>query len=389
MTTLNKIAQVLVLSGVSCWVSITQAADFEISQSTNINQQTQASQQVDSSDNATQISTQSDTSAQSDTQVKANSKEENTVENAAENTAESAPSESTAQSSNNTANVGTAQAFDNNSQLITRLSNDAGKNINVTSATAATLAQSLTQVTSAEFPALAESNTPENSEIGSEAAVPSEAMPTPENVAVNPTLDSATSFVNTSQLTQQLSLQPSQQPTLQPSEQFPLQEMANVENISALDTASSLSQSLTQVTSAEFPALAESAAPEEPEVGSEATMPSEAMPAPENVALNPTLDSATSFANTSQITQQLSLQEIANVQNITALDAAAQTSQALEQTINANVEDAITSSTQSVISENLNTQITSAVTEQINTELAAATAAEVVSTLTSDLALAW
>ncbi|MBA6294622.1 hypothetical protein [Colwellia sp. MB02u-9] len=369
MTTLNKIAQVLVLSGMSCWVSIAQATDIEISQSTNINQQTQASQQVDSSDNATQISSQSDTSAQSDTQVKANSEEENA--------AESAPSESTAHSSSNTANVGTAQAFDNNSQLITRLSNDAGKNINVTSATAATLAQSLTQVTSGEFPALAESNTPENSaivpETGSEAAVPNEAMPAPENVALNPTLDSATSFVNTSQVTQQLILQPSQQPTLQPSEQFPLQEMANVENISTLDTASNLSQSLTQVTSAE----------------SEAAMPSEAIPAPENAALNPTLDSATSFANTSQITQQLSLQEIANVQNITALDAGAQTSQALEQTINANVEDAITSSTQSVISENVNTQITSAVTEQINTELAAATAAEVVSTLTSDLALAW
>ena len=39
MTKLNKIAQVLVLSGMSCWVSIAQAADVEISQSTNINQQ--------------------------------------------------------------------------------------------------------------------------------------------------------------------------------------------------------------------------------------------------------------------------------------------------------------------------------------------------------------
>ncbi|MFT6917427.1 MAG: hypothetical protein ACJA2G_000028 [Cognaticolwellia sp.] len=377
MTTLNKIAQVLVLSGMSCWVSIAQAADLEISQSTNINQQTHASQQVDSSDNVTQISTQSDTSAQSDTQVKANSEEENTTE--------SAPSESTAQSSSNTANVGTAQAFDNNSQLITRLSNDAGKNINVTSATTATLAQSISQVTSAEFPPLSESNTPENSETvpetGSEAVIPSEAMLASESVALNPTLDSATSFVNTSQVTQQLALQP--------SEQLSLQEMANIESISALDTASSFSQSLTQVTSAELPALAESAAPEEPEVGSEEVIPSETMPAPENVALNPTLDSATSFANTSQITQQLSLQEMANVENITALDAAAQTSQVLEQTINANVKDAITSSTQSAISENVNTQITSAVTEQINTELAAATAAEVVSTLTSDLALGW
>jgi hypothetical protein len=381
MTKLNKIAQVLVLSGMSCWVSIAQATDIEISQSTKINQQTQASQQVDLADNATQISTQSDTSAQSDSQVKANSEEENTVENAAE----SAPSESTAQSLSNTANVGTAQAFDNNSQLITGLSNDAGKNINVTSSTAATLTQSLSQVTSTEFPTLAKSNTPENSatvpETGSEAAVPSEAMPAPESIVLNPTLDSARSFTNTSQVTQQ--------PTLQPSEQFSLQEMANVENISALDTASSLSQSLSQVTSAEFPALAESAAPEGSEVGSKEAIPSEAMPAPENVALNPTLDSARSFANTSQITQQLSLQEMANVQNITALDAAAQTSQALEQTINANVEDAITSSTQSAISENVNTQITSAVTEQINTELAAATAAEVVSTLTSDLALGW
>jgi uncharacterized membrane protein YheB (UPF0754 family) len=113
------------------------------------------------------------------------------------------------------------------------------------------------------------------------------------------------------------------------------------------------------------------------------------MSAPENVALNSTLDSATSFANTSQITQQLSLQEIANIKNITTLDATAQTSQALEQAINANVEDAITSSTQSAISENVNTQITSVVTEQINTELAAATTAEVVNTLTSDLALGW
>ena len=372
MTKLNKIAQVLVLSGMSCWVSIAQAADVEISQSTNINQQNHASQQADSADNSTQISTQSDTSAQSDTQVKANSEEENV----AENTAEPTPNESTAQSSSNTVNVGTVQAFDNNSQLITRLSNDAGGNINVTSVKAASLTQSLSQVTSAEFPALAESNTPENSvtvpETESEEAVASEAMPKPESVVLNPMLDSATSFVNTAQVTQQ----------------FSLQEMANVENISALDTASSLSQSLTQATSAELP-LAESAAPEGPEVGSEAAMPSEAMSAPENVALNSTLDSATSFANTSQITQQLSLQEIANIKNITTLDATAQTSQALEQAINANVEDAITSSTQSAISENVNTQITSVVTEQINTELAAATNAEVVNTLTSDLALGW
>jgi hypothetical protein len=368
MTKLNKIAQVLVLSGMSCWVSIAQAADVEISQSTNINQQNQASQQADSADNSTQISTQSDTSAQSDTQVKANSEEENV----ADNTAEPTPNESTAQSSSNTVNVGTVQAFDNNSQLITRLSNDAGENINVTSVKAASLTQLLSQVTSAEFPALAESNTPENSvtvpETESEEAVASEAMPKPESVVLNPMLDSATSFVNTAQVTQQ----------------FSLQEMANVENISALDTASSLSQSLTQATSAELP-LAESAAPE----GSEAAMPSEAMSAPENVALNSTLDSATSFANTSQITQQLSLQEIANIKNITTLDATAQTSQALEQAINANVEDAITSSTQSAISENVNTQITSVVTEQINTELAAATTAEVVNTLTSDLALGW
>ena len=368
MTKLNKIAQVLVLSGMSCWVSIAQAADVEISQSTNINQQNHASQQADSADNSTQISTQSDTSAQSDTQVKANSEEENV----AENTAEPAPNESTAQSSSNTVNVGTVQAFDNNSQLITRLSNDAGGNINVTSVKAASLTQSLSQVTSAEFPALAESNTPENSvtvpETESEEAVASEAMPKPESVVLNPMLDSATSFVNTAQVTQQ----------------FSLQEMANVENISALDTASSLSQSLTQATSAELP-LAESAAPEGPEVA----MPSDAMSAPENVALNSTLDSATSFANTSQITQQLSLQEIANIKNITTLDATAQTSQALEQAINANVEDAITSSTQSAISENVNTQITSVVTEQINTELAAATTAEVVNTLTSDLALGW
>lgn len=367
MTKLNKIAQVLVLSGMSCWVSIAQAADVEISQSTNINQQNQASQQADSSDNSTQISTQSDTSAQSDTQVKANSEEENV----AENTAEPAPNESTAQSSSNT-----VQAFDNNSQLITRLSNDAGGNINVTSVKAASLIQTLSQVTSPEFPALAESNTPENSvtvpETESEEAVASEAMPKPESVVLNPMLDSATSFVNTAQVTQQ----------------FSLQEMANVENISALDTASSLSQSLTQATSAEL-LLAESAVPEGPEVGSEAAMPSEAMSAPENVALNSTLDSATSFANTSQITQQLSLQEIANIKNITTLDATAQTSQALEQAINANVEDAITSSTQSAISENVNTQITSVVTEQINTELAAATTAEVVNTLTSDLALGW
>ena len=371
MTKLNKIAQVLVLSGMSCWVSIAQATDIEISQSTNINQQIHASQQVDSSDNSTEISTQSDTAAQSDTQVKANSEEENT--------AESAPSESTATSSSNTANIGTTQAFDNNSQLITRLSNDAGKKINVTSATTATLAQSFSQVTSAEFPTLAKSNTSENfetvPETGSEAVVPNEDMPAPENVVLNPTLDSATSFVNTSQVTQQLALQPSQQ------------EMSNVENITALDASSSLSQSLSQVTSAEFPALAESAASEEPEVGSEEYMTNEAMPALENVALNYTLDSATSFANTSQITQQLSLQEIGDVQNITTLDAAAQTSQALEQTINTNVEDAITSSTQSAINENVNTQITSAVIEQINTELAAATTAEVINTLTSDLAL--
>ncbi|TWX73684.1 hypothetical protein [Colwellia sp. C1TZA3] len=370
MTKLNKIAQVLVLSGMSCWVSIVQAADLEISQSTNINQQTKSSQQVDSSDNSAQMSTQSDASAQSDTQVKANSEEDNA--------AEPLPSEPAAQPSSNVADVGTAQAFDNNSQLITNLSNDAGKNINVTSGTAISLAQSLSQVTSAESPALAESNTAENSETVPEEAMPGEAMPTEEvlaseNVALNPTLESATSFTNTSQVTQQ----------------FSLQEVGNVENITALDTAASLSQSLTQVTSAELPAKPESAVPE---AGAKDAMPGEAMPgeevpAPENVALNPTLDSATSFVNTLQVTQQLSLQEMGNVENIIALDAAAKTSQALEQTVNANVAEAITASAQSAISENVNGQITSAVTEQINTELAAATAAEVVNTLTSDLAL--
>lgn len=368
MIKLNKIAKVLVLSGMSCWVSITQAADLEISQSTSINQQTQSSQRVDSSDNSAQMSTQSDTSVESDTQVKANSEEEQA--------AESSPSEPAPQPSSNAANVGTDQAFDNNSQLITNLSNDAGKNINVTSDTAVTLTQSLTQVTRAELPALAESNPPENAETGPEEAVPSETMPTAESVALNPTLDSATSFVNTSQVTQQLSLQPAEQ------------GMGNVQNLTVLATDSSLSQSLTQVTSAELLEQSESTVPE---TGPEEAMPGEAMPAPENVALNPALDSTTSFVNTSQITQQLSLQPaeqaMGNVQNITALDAAAQTSQVLEQTVNANVAEAITASAQGAINENVNGQITSAVTEQINTELAAATAAEVVNTLTSDLAI--
>ena len=372
MIKLNKIAKVLVLSGMSCWVSTTQAADLDISQSTNISQQTQSSQRVDSSDNSAQMSTQLDTSAQSDTQVKANSEEEQTPE--------SSSNEPAAQPSSNTANVDTAQAFANNSQLITNLSNDAGKNSNVTSGTAVILAQSLTQVTRAELPTLAESNSPENAEIvpktGPEEAVPSETMPADESVALNPTLDSATSFVNTSQVTQQLSLQPAEQ------------GMGNVQNLTVLATDSSLSQSLTQVTSAELFEKSESTVPE---TGSEEAIPGEAMPAPENVALNPELDSTTSFVNTSQITQQLSLQPaeqaMGNMQNTTALDAAAQTSQALEQTVNANVAEAITASAQSAISENVNGQLTSAVTEQINTELAAATAAEVVSTLTSDLSI--
>jgi hypothetical protein len=99
------------------------------------------------------------------------------------------------------------------------------------------------------------------------------------------------------------------------------------------------------------------------------------------VALNPTIDKANSFANTSQVSQQIS----SNVQNIVSLDAAGQTSQVIEQTVNANVADAITSNTQTAITENVNSQINNVVTEQINTELAAATAAEVTNSLVNNL----
>ena len=113
----------------------------------------------------------------------------------------------------------------------------------------------------------------------------------------------------------------------------------------------------------------------------EEIVPSETMATPENAALNPTIDNANSFANTSQVSQQIS----SNVQNIVSLDAAGQTTQVIEQTVTANVADAITSNTQTAITENVNSQINNVVTEQINTELAAATAAEVTNSLVNNL----
>ena len=345
MTKLNKIAQVLVLSGMSCWVSIAQAADIEISQNTQVNQETKVSQQIGSSDNSAQMSTQSDTSVESGAQVNANSEEASA--------SESTPSETEEQSLRSGMNIGNDGALNNKSELITRLSNNTGENINISSGATATLAQSLKQVTSVAFPTLPASETSE----GSDENESNEAFAEPDNVTLNPNIDGATSFVNTSEVANQLS--------------------GNAGNITAVDTASNLSQSLTQVTSANFLALPES----DSAAGTEELEPSEAMETPENVALNPVIDSASSFANTAQVSQQIS----SNVQNIVSLDAAAQTTQTIEQTVNANVADAITSNTQTAITENVNSQINSAVTEQINTELAAATAAEVTNSLVNNL----
>jgi hypothetical protein len=345
MTKLNKIAQVLVLSGMSCWVSIAQAADIEISQNTQVNQETKVSQQVDSSDNSAQMSTKSDTSVESDTQVKANSEEANA--------SESAPNETEDQPSSNATNSGIANVLDNKSELITSLSNNVGENISVISGSRATLAQSLNQVTSIAFPTLPESETPE--EPGEIA--PNEALATPELAVLNPNVDSATSFVNTSAVATQLS--------------------GNTGNNTLVNTASNLNQSLTQTTSANLLVLPENDTAEE----AEEVVPSEAMTTPGNVALNPTIDSANSFANTSHVSQQIS----SNVQNIVSLDAAGQTTQVIEQTVNANVADAITSNAQTAITENVNSQINNVVTEQINTELAAATAAEVTNSLVNNL----
>jgi len=170
-----------------------------------------------------------------------------------------------------------------------------------------------------------------------------------------------------------------------------------------------LTQSLTQVSTTELP---EDDIPQE----SEAT-PGEGLAESEGVARASNLDSQTSFANTSQLSHSLSQGMFENMsgglqnasaldtatsltgssqlsqslsgdlQNIAAADAAAQTTQVLEQSINANIVNSITSDTQSVITQDVNSQISRVVTEQVNAEIAAATAAEVVSTLASDLAI--
>ena len=345
MTKLNKIAQVLVLSGMSCWVSIAQAADIEISQSTKVNQQIKVSQQVDSADSSAQMSAQSDTSVESDTQVNA--------DNEAANDTSSTPSEAEEPSSSTASNIATDGALNNNSELVTTLSNATGNNIATTSGASATLEQTLNQVTSVAFPTLPESDAVEETD----EATANEAPVAPEVAAINPNIDSATSVVNTATLTNQLS--------------------GTAGNIAAVGTVANVSQSLTQATSAEFLALPENETPENPQD----VVPNDDISTVENVALNPTIDSATSFANTAEVTQQIS----SNVQNIISLDAAAQTTQVIEQTVNANVANAITSNAQAAMTENVNSQINSVVTEQINTELAAATAAEVTNTLVNDL----
>ena len=94
-----------------------------------------------------------------------------------------------------------------------------------------------------------------------------------------------------------------------------------------------------------------------------------------------TLDGAASITNSAEVTQQVA----GNVQSLADLDAAAQTTQVLAQTVNASVADSITSSAQTAITENVNSQVNSAVAEQVNAEVAAATAAEVANNITNNL----
>ncbi|ASP47761.1 hypothetical protein [Cognaticolwellia beringensis] len=351
MTKLNKIAQVLVLSGVSCWVSIAQASDIQISQNTSVNQQVKVSQQTSSADSSAQMSAQSDASVENDSL--ASSQEDNSEEG---NNVDSAPSETEGVPSSDLINTDTSGMLKNNSEIIASLASNTGESVNATSEVAVTLAQSLNQVTSigSGLLTLPESETAE----ASDGVTQNEDMAA-ENIALNQNAESATSFVNTSAVSNEVS--------------------GNFQKITAVDTTSNLSQSLNQATSADFLALPKSNAGEK----SEEIASSEDMAIPENVTLNPTTDNVASFANTSQISQQIST----NVQNITALDAAAQTSQALEQTVSASVTDAITSNAQMAITENVNGQVDSVVTEQINAELAAATTAEVANNLASDLDL--
>ncbi|MBA6398321.1 hypothetical protein [Colwellia sp. BRX10-4] len=305
MTSLNKIAKVLVVSGLSCWVSVAQANTIQINQDAQVNQNTQLSQGVDSTDNSAQMSTHSDSSATSNTQVTANNADNNPQ---ASDPSEPAQSEPTEQQVSNGVSGTNAKAFDSNNQMVATLTNNTGSTVNITAGVAATLSQSLNQVSTTELP---ESDIPQESE-----TTPDEDLAESEEVVRASNLGSQTTFANTSQLSQSLS-------------QGMFKNMSGgLQNANALD-------------------------------------------------------SATSLIGSSQLSQSLS----GDLQNIAAADAAAQTTQVLEQSINANIVNSITSDTQSVITQDVNNQISRVVTEQVNAEIAAATAAEVVSTLASDLAI--
>jgi len=78
---------------------------------------------------------------------------------------------------------------------------------------------------------------------------------------------------------------------------------------------------------------------------------------------------------------------LAQEQTDSALTSATDASTVIDQTIQANVLDSITSNTQNSVSESVNSQISTLVSEQINNEIAAATAAEVVNNISNDLSL--
>ncbi len=338
MTKLNKIAQVLVLSGMSCWVSVAQAADAQISQNTKVNQQIKVSGQVDSTENSAQMSTESKTSAENDSQVKTSNEGATNAEPAA----------------NESATIASSQTLENNNQLMANLTSDAGKSVAVALDTAipatATLALSALEAPTASTGELSNKPTPQPS---SDAT----------NVAASQAFD------NNNQLITSLS-----------------NSVGDNANITSSATAT-LAQSFSQVTNAKAPALPSTDAP----TGAEQTMPSADVfsaaenSAANNIAANSVLESTTSLVSSAQITEQLT----GNTASLVTLGAAAQTTQALEQAVTANVTHAISSNAHMTMTENVNGQINQVVTEQVNAELAATTAAEVASSITNDLAIGW
>lgn len=150
MTKLNKIAKVLVLSGMSCWVSIAQATEIEVNHSTGVDQQINISQQASSADNSTQASAQSNNAVESESQASVNSSQTNDEENEEEQSENQSLSGSTA--------TNAQQNVVNDTQLVA-VSNSLGKGSNIATSTATRLSQSLNQVSNVVLPSSTESIT--------------------------------------------------------------------------------------------------------------------------------------------------------------------------------------------------------------------------------------